>query len=249
MSMTELLGSVYGTAGHSDEDRDKRAQAEFFTNLCKQGGIQIEHLTDDQVKRLWKVAMEEMDKGEPEKKEDKKKEGEEEKSAAARREWQEKRAAAEKIAEADALGRIMAHAYVAELRKIAEEAEKKDKGEVPPQFLKEESKGDDKKEDKGEGEKKESQARAEHLLARLGKTAQASSTTSLDELAAEHAVELLKGAGMDAELARSRVGAVYTLGLGESTKIASAESFERAIVLRALEFCEAAGAPVDWSKA
>lgn len=262
--MSTILGEVYGTTqqGHSEEDQQKLAQAEFFSGLCKQAGVQIEHLTDEQVKQLWKVAMDGRPEGaepEPDKKKSEKREGDEhEKKAAAAREWEEKRAAAEKIAEADALGRIMAHAYVDELVKISEASSKSEhgKGGVPPQLLKRDEKKDKKEEDE-EGEKKESQARATALIERLSKTASptassspaTSTTTNLDEVAGNHAIDLLKEAGVGPDVATARINAVYTLGLAESTKIASADSFDRAVTLRALEFCESAGFPVDWSKA
>ena len=60
---------------------------------------------------------------------------------------------------------------------------------------------------------------------------------------------MLKSAGAEEELATARISAVHTLGLTESSKLASATSFEQALNLRALEYCEAAGFPVDWDKA
>ena len=256
--MSATLFQVYGTNKlASAEDHQRQAEAELFLGLCKSAGIDPKHLTDDQVNELWKAASAES-KAE-EKKEDKKKEEAEKKAAAATQEWQEKRAMAEKVAEADALGRIMAHSYVDELQKIAA-ANKV--AEFPPQFMK--GKKDDKGEEKMEGgkpegkkdekeedeKKKESQDRANALIAKLaGIKSGSSSTPNLDEQAAAHAVEMLKAAGHDVKVASDRIGAVATLGLQESAKIASAASAEQALTVRALEFCEAAGYQVDWSKA
>lgn len=264
MNISQLLAEVYETkqasaAAPTDEDTRKVAEAQLFVGLCKKAGINPEHLTDAQVERLWKVANEggmpaafmsapaapaEEKKEAPaeEKKEEKKEEPpaeekkDEEKEAAARREWQEKKAAHADLMQADFMGRVMARSYVDELRKIAEA------GGVPADAAKEEPKGE-------EEQKKESQARADAIIAKLASQTQTSSTQGLDEKAAYHAIELLKSAGVTEDLAFARINAVHTLGLGDSTKIASADSFERGLTLRALEYCEAAGFPVDWSQA
>lgn len=264
--MSAVLFETYGTnktASHTTEDQQKVAEAELFMGLCKSAGIDPAHLTDEQVSALWKAAA-----GSEEKPEDKKKKEEEakqeEKKASATREWQEKRATAEKVAEADALGRIMAHSYVDELKKIAEAGKEaalppqfmqnmKGKGEEKPAEGKPEGKSDDKgKEEKGdkdkdEDKKKESQDRANALIAKLA-SGSTSTTPNLDEQAALHAVEMLKSAGHNGDVALARVSAVHTLGLQESAKIASANTPDTALALRALEYCEAAGYPVDWTK-
>jgi hypothetical protein len=259
--MSTILFETYGTnktASHTAEDQQKVAEAELFLGLCKNAGIDPQHLTDEQIGVLWKAASGE-DKGEKpmdKKKEEEAKKGEE-KKASATREWQEKRAMAEKVAEADSLGRIMAHAYVDELKKIGSSNKV---AELPPQFMKnvkgkgdekpEEKKPEGKSEDKGDKDedekKKESQDRANALIAKLASGT--SSTPSLDEQSALHAVEILKQAGYDANVAMSRINAIHTLGLPESSKIASASTADDAVVVRSLEYCEAAGFPVDWSK-
>lgn len=262
-NMSDTLFEVYGTAkvAHTDEDQEKLAASEVFVGLLKESGINPEHLTDDQIKALWgeyqKTAGEvppQFMKGKGKKEESEEKEKKDEKKEAAAREWQEKRAAAEKVAEADALGRIMAHAFVDETKKIASSQKaaefppfmKKDKGEEKPEH--EKGEGESKAEEKKEEEKKESQDRAAALLAKLAGQAGGSTTPNLDEQAAQHAIEMLKSAGVDEKLASARINAVHTLGLQESTKVASAQSTEQALTLRALEYCESAGFPVDWSK-
>jgi hypothetical protein len=247
--VSELISEVYGTrnAGQpqvTEEDAEKIAQAQFFNQLCEEQGINIDHLDDSQVERLYKTAMDALAENAGQSQDDE----QQQKEAAAEQEWSEKRAAAEKIAEVDALGRIMAHAYVDELKKIAQEGEG---GGLPPALAaKAEEKKEEKKEEKEEGEEeaKESQARAEALIAALSKNASSSTTATLDELAANQAFHMLKEAGYEEGLVGPRLQAVLTLGLQDSTKIASAQTREEAQYVRALEFCEAAGFPVNWSQ-
>lgn len=242
--VSELINEVYGTSQGAEpqiteEDQEKIAQAEFFNNLCAEQGIDIDALSDDQVERLYKSAMAAYSKPE----DDGEQQKQQAKEAAALEEFQEKRAAVEKIAEVDALGRIMAHAYVDELRKIAQEGEAGPLAPPKPPAKKEE---EEEEEEEGEEEKKESQARAEALIAALNKNASASTTPNLDEIAANDAFALLKEAGFSEEVAAARLNAVLTLGLGESEKIAAAQTPDQARYVRALEFCEAAGFPVEW---
>ena len=79
-------------------------------------------------------------------------------------------------------------------------------------------------------------------------------TSAIDELAAYRALAIVdeynKTAGVqpfDLNVADERIAAVvFTLGLGDSTKIASAANVDTAIEIRALEALEAAGYPVQW---
>jgi hypothetical protein len=291
--ISQLLASVYhnDTPQPSPEDQEKIAAAQLFTDLCKEQGIDVNELKDEQIDFLWKTAMEGSPEGEGDaaaeppkdaeppaepktedpktdpKAEDKEAAAKEEfqKKQAAANEWQEKRAAAEKIAEADALGRIMAHAYVDELRKLASDAEG---GGAPPPFVKKEEKSESKcekcgkadctcpaaKEESKEGSaENESQKKANAIIAEMEKNKQASApqastTSNLDELSAYRAVEILKSAGVDPDLAFQKINAAFTLGLPESTKIAQAQSYEQGLEVRALEFCEKAGFPVNWTQ-
>jgi hypothetical protein len=262
--ISKLISDAYGTGtpatGASDEDQQKVAEAQFFNSLCKENGIDITKLDDGQVERLYKAAMTNFDPNvqdgggdEPEKTAAAKAEEEQKaKEAAAAEEWAEKRAAAEKIAEVDALGRVMAHAYVNELQKIAQNG-------LPPALA---AKAEEKKEegDKGNGEgekkkeeeeaKKESTARAEALIEALNKNASGESTTqNLDDVAAGWAVELLKQAEVPEDVAKQKIAAALVIGVPESTKIAMAQTPDQAAYVRALEICEKAGFEVDWDKA
>lgn len=270
-SMSDTLGEVFGTtkvASATSEDLEKQASIEFFNGLCQEQGIDITQLKDEQAEELWKVAMEmkaaefppNFAKGKGEEKGEKKeeKEGDKEKAkekeaaasklAAAESEFLQKRAAAEKVAEAEAMGKIMAHSFVSELNKIAE------KNGEPPPFGKKDEDGKDGKDKKDEGKKEASAAdKAAALITAFetAKTAGAgapsgSTTPAFDEQAAYRAIELLKEAGVDPRLAFDKVNAVHVLGLGESTKIASAPDLQTGLHVRALEICEAAGFPVTW---
>jgi hypothetical protein len=138
--MDSFLAAYYGTTGTaSPTETDKVAAAEqeasfeLFAKVAAAEGIDLTKMSDEQVMALYtKVAS---DEGPPEHKEEGKEEEEKEKKekeAAAKAELAAKTAAAtgaaatpegeaqEKIAEADFLGRVMAHAYVQEMKKIAE---------------------------------------------------------------------------------------------------------------------------------
>lgn len=118
MAMNELLANYYGTNGAGQrEELEKQAQIELFSKLAAENNIDLNALTDEQVQGLWdttfKTASDE---------EGKKEESDEEKKEKAQAEFAEKKEASDKLAEADFLGRTMAHSYVDELRKIAGEA-------------------------------------------------------------------------------------------------------------------------------
>lgn len=272
--MSATLSEVFGTklaSAATPEDLEKRAQAEFFTSLCKEQGIDIKDLTDPQVDDLWKTAMEirkeagemppqfakkDEDEGKDEGKKDDKKDGKEKeasdtKVAAAEAEFAAIKTAATKVAEADAMGRIMAHSFVEELSKIAGDggfpfAPKKDGDEEKSE------KKDNKKEEAKEKEASSAEKAAALVQAFRDKTAGApaasgaSTTQNFDELACYRAIDMLKQAGVDGDEAFNRVNAVYTLGLTESTKLAAAADANAGLEIRALEVCEAAGYPVEW---
>lgn len=68
----------------------------------------------------------------------------------------------------------------------------------------------------------------------------------IDEMALEHAVKIAHADGrFDLEEVANRVGAVFTLGLDDSTKVAS--TADQQVEIRALEYLEAAGYPVEWA--
>jgi hypothetical protein len=71
-------------------------------------------------------------------------------------------------------------------------------------------------------------------------------SSALDELAAEAAVVKAAEAGWDVDEAAGRIGAILTLGVEDSTKIASADDLGTAVEIRSLELLETAGYPVTW---
>lgn len=131
MSMNEFLAQFYGNAPEMDiektaaEQQEEETQIELFAKLAHDNGIDLEKLSEEQVQELYDATFKEAsdDKDADDKGGDKDKE---EKKEKAEHEFEEKKAAAEKVAEADFLGRVMAHSYVNEMRKIAEEAEVKE---------------------------------------------------------------------------------------------------------------------------
>lgn len=278
------LAAMYGTAGApASEDQVKLAEAELFTKIAADNGIDLNLLTDDQVQSLWDSAFaktaEDGESKEDEKKEDEEKKDEEKKEAAAR-EHQVKLAQAEEEQRAHYLGQVMAHSYVAELSKIAAardaaEAGTKEAG-MPPQLAKALGKvksvagaGAGKaKELAGVGAAKVKDVAGKGVAAAksnpgkaLGGAAAAAggagfmagraskkeaSVSNLDELALDEAVKIAHAAGLDPEVAAERISAVATLGLEESSKLAS--TVEQQVNIRALEYLEAAGYPVTWDE-
>lgn len=237
------LAAIYNTPGaHTSEDQEKVAQFDLFAKLASDAGIDLNALNDAQVTELYAATMgkqaseEEEEHKEEEKKEHEHKEEEEKKAAAeaefaVQKEWQEKQA------EADHLGRLMAHAYVNELNAI-KQASQKLAGKDEKEHDKEDEKHEDKK-DKEHGKEEK------HLPPFMMKKKEGS---AIDELAITRAVEMASEAGFDVKEAASRVNAVLTLGLGESTKIAAAQDVKGATDIRALEYLEAAGYPVTWEQ-
>lgn len=109
--MNEELANYFGT-GVSEDELQKQAQAEMFLKLAEEEGIDIDQLSDEQVQELYDATF--SDEGES---------VDNSIQEQAAQEFAEKQAAAEKFAEAEFMGRTMAHAYVNELQKIAESSD------------------------------------------------------------------------------------------------------------------------------
>jgi len=102
--MDEFLNELYGTSEIlTGEDVEKQAAAEFLIKMAEAEGVDLDTLSDDEVAELLDSVNEDMGK-----------------MAAA--EPTPEVEAQEKLAEADFLGRAMAHAYVNELNEIEKEA-------------------------------------------------------------------------------------------------------------------------------
>jgi hypothetical protein len=115
------LASMYGTPG--GEEFEKTAQAELFAKLAADEGINLNNLEDHQISELWnstfgtKLAGEECE-------ECGKSECECEEKTSAAQEFYREKDYQEKVAEADYLGRVMAHSYVQELGNIGDGMDK-----------------------------------------------------------------------------------------------------------------------------
>lgn len=254
------------------EEQVKLAEAELFTKLATSQGIDLSSLSDAQVVELWnatfsKEAAEDEEAPKDEEKEEAKAESEEkaeeEKKEAAAREHAIKVAHAEEEARSVKLGQIMAHAYVAEVDKIAAarasgEGETKEAG-MPPQLANALGKvrgaaGKGKElAGKAVGAAKENKkglaaagagAAAVGAGFAAGRMSKKASVSNIDGLALDHAVKLAESIGLDAETAAARVNAVATLGLEDSDKLAS--DLDSQVHIRALEYLEAAGYQVSW---
>jgi hypothetical protein len=136
--MNDYLAQFYGTAKVaaapvvSDDELQKQASVDMFLKVAAAENIDLHSLPDEQVQYLYgefvKAASEEPPE---EKKEKEKKEEEEKKHAAAAAEHATKLATTEKLAEADYLGRVIAHSFVQELGNISKEAASKEAAGMP----------------------------------------------------------------------------------------------------------------------
>ena len=131
--MSQALADAYGTLSgqQSQEEAEKVAAAQFVEKMAAADGINLEALTDEQVQTVATHYLTELEK-----------EAAAEQPAAPEQPGlgdEEKRAAAE-MAEADFLGRMMAHSFVQELdgiqKQAAAQAQPAEQQQVPEAFLK-----------------------------------------------------------------------------------------------------------------
>ena len=126
--MDEQLAAIYGTGGAASEnDLEKTAAAELLLKIAEAEGVDLNQFSDAQVMAmvhdLTKTASEnEEDEQEKESEGDDSEEKEKESEGDSEKEEESE----EKVAEADFLGRVMAHAYVQELNNIEKQAGIKD---------------------------------------------------------------------------------------------------------------------------
>lgn len=136
--MDEFLAELYGTretigAGESDtSDLDKLAEAQILDNMFEAEGINVEELPDEAILKmahqlfgdnsaLVKEAMEGAEKEEEETEEEETPEEEAKEEKEEAKEASEE-SFSEKLAQADQLGRVMAHAFVQEQSEIEKQA-------------------------------------------------------------------------------------------------------------------------------
>lgn len=241
MAMDQDIAAMYGTPSASAEDQEKVAEAQLFAKLAAENDINLADLTDAQVAELYNHTFGK-EAAAPEDLEPTADDEVAKIAAAAQQEFVAQQEWQEKVAEADKLGRVMAHAYVQEMNEIASSqgGHAKVAGEMPAAFA-----ANAEKKDEGEDKKCKDCGKSDcDCPAAKDGDKEAS---AIDRLAGRHAVELAKEAGFDEEEAIQRVSSVMTLGLcGPSEKTASATSLEDTIHIRGLEHLEAAGYPVTW---
>ena len=244
MAMNEWLAQVYNTNGAAEqpEETQKLASAELFAKVASKHGLDLSQMSAEQKGQLYATVFPEeaaklaYAEEAPEAVED---DGEA-KVAAAAEHWQEKRASQEKFAEADLMGRVMAHSFTDELGKIktameheGEDEAKEDMGDKKaPPFTKKDGGDKEEKEEEKDGSAWPKNANA----------------AAFEELAACRAIDMAKQANYDGDQAFQLINAVFTLGLSESEKVASVQNFDDGVHIRALEYLEAAKYPVNWEE-
>jgi hypothetical protein len=237
-SMNELLAAHYGTNGvktasaPTPEDMEKEAQMDLFCKMAAANNIDLTKLSDAQIDQLYTETFSKKAELPPQfmhKKEEGKEEGkehkEEDEHEKAKKEHEEKKAMAEKLAEADYIGRAIAHAYVQELGLIADHRQKTAAAGgaaagAPGQWQIEIPKV-------ASAIDQLSIPRAFEIVQEFNKTAKAEQR-------------------IDEKTAAEKIVAVHTKGLADSGKTASAADYKAAVHIRALETLEAAGYPVNW---
>jgi hypothetical protein len=272
--MDEKLAQIYGT-GQTDagEDLQKTAAAELLVKLAAQEGIDLDKCSDDQiaamVSELFKTAEfppppageKKETKGEESSGESSPNESKEEKKEEKKDESKEAQA---KFAEADFLGRTMAHAMVQELDLIEKQAGKGD-------FLKmiREKAGKAGTAVAGAGKKAggaiagaAKKVNAGHVAAGAGGFAAGALAggfsakrkaedkkkegSALETLIEQRALDMLKTAGyVDAE---GNVTAPQTEEAPAETQEKSASALDLVVEEQALKLLEANGYPVNWNK-
>lgn len=116
--MNDWLAQMYGTAGASEETQ-KLANVDLFCKLAADNNIDLSQLSQDEIGDLYtQVFPEESAKLAEEK--DEEDEEEKKKKELAAEHVEEKKAFQEKFAEADLMGRVMAHSFNQELALIKE---------------------------------------------------------------------------------------------------------------------------------
>lgn len=207
--MDPRLAELYGTTQTDDGDLEKAAAAEFAEGLTEEGEMSLDGLTEDDLEALAQEVLSE--------------DGEETEEGADFSEEEQ-----EKLAEADFVGRAMAHAYVAELGEIEKVAKKK------PGFLSRVSSGIEKAERKGE---KKIVKGAKWALKKGKAGLSAAAKSGPGKFAIKHGKKVGK------HLARNRgkymLGAAGAGGVAAALKSKEASAFETLAEQRAMELIAA----------
>lgn len=207
--MNEFLAAYYGTGGTissqpASEEVEKRAQIQLFAKLAAEQNIDLENLPEDQVAKLW-ANFQKQASGVKLAEEDKKPEDDKSKKMDdAKKELEEKKAAAEKLSEADFLGRVMAHSYVDELKKIAA-------AQAEPEPAKEAEAKDEKKDEDDDTKKEKEAAMPEHLRKALAgvKGKASAGAAKAKEMAGAASGKAKEMAGKASDAAKKHPGASH----------------------------------------
>lgn len=270
MSMSDLISQHYAP---SDVDLEKQAQIELFAKLADANGIDLDQLSQDQISYLWdetfnKTASDNDEDEEEKKIEAAKKEHEAKKEAAAK--------VAEAVYLGEVMANSMTAqlqknagvkatfntAVAHGKRALKSGGEHLDRVGKKVMMI---GADDDVKALAKQTAGIKGQRAAGAAVYGTGLTAAGGATvvgkklydrsqekgkhkksSALDDLAGEQAVIKAAEAGWDPEEAGQRVGALLTLGVDESEKVASAQDLETAVDVRSLELLELAGYPVTW---
>lgn len=239
--MDPKLAAVYGTAPVNETDVEALATAELASKLAAADELDVSGMSDEEAESL---AASLLDSAEGAAEDEAPAEQEEAPAAEeAPAEEQEEKTAGdevtaeqEKIAEADYLGRVMAHAYVAERREI----EAAEKTAAAKTTVKVAAKKDDKKSGKV----------AAHLKMKKASTeaAPTEELSSLDQLAQLRALEILKENGIDPNAAPEETEKEASMNEDQAAQLA-AKVEERAtalLIANGYEFeAPEAAAPTD----
>jgi hypothetical protein len=209
--MDPRLAEIYGTNENAESDVEKTAAAELAEKLASENETDIDGMSDDEIEAL---AQEVLSADE-----------QTEETTDETDEGEEKTASTEKVAEADFLGRVMAHAYVNELKSIDKEAsvEKTARGGKVLKALKGMSKkAADEKNDK---EEKKDDKKMPPFMKKEKKS------SALDTLAGQRAMEILKENGIELEEEKQT----------EEKQASKADVLAQAVEARAVELLKAEG--------
>jgi len=255
--MNDWLAQMYNTndaGAEVQEEQAKLANLELFAKLAAKHNIDLSQLSDTQVQELYaetfpeEVAKqaaseekEEKEEAKDEKKEEKKEEKDDEgegKKEKAMEYFGEKKAFQEKFAEADLMGRVMAHSFMQEKGEIEKAA-----AAAPPATTTDEPVAP------AAAPAPAPTAPAAAPAVPAPTTEKTAGAEQFEELAATQGIKIAEAAGYNTEQAQARITAVHTLGLQETEKVAAVKTgVEDALHIRGLEYLEAAGYPVDWSQ-
>jgi hypothetical protein len=265
MSMDAQLAEIYGTGqeANAEDDQVKLAAAELLVKLAGDNNVDLSQFSDQEVAEMVQELQKEAEL--PPQFQKKEESGEEKKETPESKESGEsssespedkKAEAAEKVAEADFLGRVMAHSFAQECKEIEKEAGLKDKAVGAAKNVAKKGKASflnliHGKKDGAIVALKNHPKSALGGAAALGAAGGAAAMhkkkegsadqAALDALAEQRALAMAKEAGwVDPE------GNLVAPPAKEETKTAS--PLDLAVERRALEMLEANGYPVTWNE-